>query len=128
MFHLGLEHIEFKSPDAFLDNSFLKISLKKANKSHKFLSKFIKKKNEENWHPSIVVYAHGYLRVFDYATILESDRIDTGGREMRQSKEKRVNFLGEIAVNASASETPIVDKIEIKSIIKGLWDPALVMD
>ena len=127
-FDLGLEHVEFDSPEEFLDDNFLNISLKKVNKSHKFLSEYIELQNDENYHPAIAVYAHGEVRVFGHATILESDKIDTGGRGMRRGKEKRVNFPGEIAVNASATETPLVEKIGIDSIIEGLWKASLTLD
>ena len=36
LFHLGLKFFEFESPDVFLEESLLVISLRKANKSHDF--------------------------------------------------------------------------------------------
>ena len=129
MFHLGLEFVEFGSPDVFLNESLLKISSRKANKSYAFLSKFIEAKNKaDNWHPPIVVHDHGNLKVFDCATILESDIIESGGREMRREKTKREAFPGNVAVNASAFETPNVETIEIQSIIKGAHEKAITLD
>lgn len=78
------------------------------------------KNEEDKWHPALVVYTHGELKAYNFATILESDRIKTQGREWQQDKDKKDKVLTDVAVSASLSKTPDVKKIEILLIINGL--------